>query len=103
MLKKGIFMNNVISVKDIIEEAVVKSKKLKEAIIRAKWKEIAGTLFFKSSPLYIKEGVLHVLVESSILLQHMYMNKNNYIEKINIILKDNYIEDIVFKVGNIPL
>lgn len=96
-------MKNMTSVKEIIEEAVIKSKKLKEAIIRAKWDEIVEGLFFKSSPLYIKEGVLYVTVESSVLLQHMYMNKNNYIKKINTILKGNYITDMIFKVGKIPL
>jgi hypothetical protein len=96
-------MKNMTSVKEIIEEAVIKSKKLKEAMIRAKWEEIVEGLFFKSSPLYIKEGVLYVTVESSVLLQHMYMNKNNYIKRINEILKGNYISDMIFKVGKIPL
>ena len=96
-------MKNMTSVKEIIEEAVIKSKKLKEAMIRAKWEEIVEGLFFKSSPLYIKEGVLYVTVESSVLLQHMYMNKNKYIEKINKTLKGDYISDIVLKVGKIPI
>lgn len=96
-------MKNMTSVKEIIEEAVIKSKKLKEAMIRAKWEEIVEGLFFKSSPLYIKEGVLYVTVESSVLLQHMYMNKNKHIEKINEILKGDYISDIILKVGKIPL
>lgn len=39
-------MKNMTSVKKIIEEAVIKSKKLKEAIIRAKWDEIVEGLFF---------------------------------------------------------
>ncbi|WP_319369805.1 DUF721 domain-containing protein [uncultured Ilyobacter sp.] len=96
-------MKNMTSVKEIIEEAVIKSKKLKEAMIRAKWKEIAEGLFFKSSPLYIREGVLYVMVESSVLLQHMYMNKNKYIKKINEMLKGDYISEIVLKVGKIPI
>lgn len=103
MLKKVIFMKTLISVKEIIGEAVVKSRKLKEAIIRARWREITGDIFLKSMPLYIKGETLHVLVDSSVILQHMNMNKKNYLEKIDKILKARYIKDIVFKVGNIPL
>jgi hypothetical protein len=90
-------------VKEIIDEAVVKSKKLKEAMIRARWKDITGDVFLKSMPIYIKGESLHVLVDSSVILQHMNMSKKKYLEKIDEILKAPYIKDIVFKVGNIPL
>lgn len=96
-------MKGISSVKNAIEEAIVKSKKLKESILKGSWSEVVGEMAKKSTPLYIKEGVLFSLVEGSVFLQHMNMNKNNYIKNANKLLKGNYIKDMRFKVGKISL
>ncbi|MBC2856224.1 DUF721 domain-containing protein [Cetobacterium sp. 2A] len=94
-------MTGINSVKDIVDEAIMKSRKLKEGIIKARWSEIVGKLYLKSNPLWIKEEVLYVLVEDSVFMHHMNMNKNKYIAKIEEILKDTYVKDIRFKISKI--
>lgn len=91
------------SVKNAIEEAVVKSRKLKESILKARWNEVVGEVAKKSTPLYIREGTLYSLVEGPVFLQHMNMNKNNYLQRANKILKGNYLQDMRFKVGKISI
>ncbi len=91
------------SVKNAIEEAVIKSRKLKESILKARWSEVVGEMAKKSTPLYIREGILYSLVEGPVFLQHMNMNKNNYLQRANSVLKGEYLQDMRFKVGRIAL
>ena len=91
----------IVSVSEAVEEAVIKSRKLKEGIIRGRWFEIVGSLSTKSEPLWIKEDTLYILVEDSIYLHHMSMNKNKYLKKIEEILKKVYIKDMRFKVSRV--
>ncbi len=91
----------IMSVSEAVEEAVVKSRKLKEGIIRGHWFEIVGNLSTKSEPLWIKEDTLYILVEDSVYLHHMSMNKNKYLKKIEEILKKVYVKDMRFKVSKV--
>ena len=52
----------------MIERAIEKSRRLKEGILKAQWKNIAGKLSEKSQVLYIKENVLYTAVENSSVL-----------------------------------
>ena len=52
----------------MIERAIEKSRKLKEGILKAQWKDITGKLSEKSQVLYIKENMLYIVVESSSVL-----------------------------------
>lgn len=92
---------DIMNVSEAVEEAIVKSRKLKEGIIRGHWREIVEKLSKKSEPLWIKEGILYVLVEDSIYLHHMSMNKNKYLKRIQEILKKDYVKDIRFKVSKV--
>lgn len=92
---------DIMNVSEAVEEAIVKSRKLKEGIIRGHWRDIVGKLSKKSEPLWIKEGILYVLVEDSIYLHHMSMNKNKYLKKVQEILKKEYVKDIRFKVSKV--
>lgn len=89
------------NVKEAIDEAVIKSRKLKEGIIRGYWNKITDKLSTKSTPLWIKDETLYVTVEDSIYLHHMSMNKEKYLKNINILLKGNYIKEIIFKVSKV--
>ncbi|MGL4307571.1 MAG: DUF721 domain-containing protein [Cetobacterium sp.] len=91
----------IVSVKTMIETAIVKSRKLKEGIVISRWEEIVDKLALKSTPIVLKEGTLYVYVEDSIYLHHMSMNKNKYLQKIEEILKSDYVKDIRFKVGKV--
>lgn len=89
------------NVREAIEIAVQKSRKLKEGILRAYWCEVVGKLSTKTEPLFIKNSLLYVAVEDSLYLHHMSMNKNRYLVKIAQILKSNDIKDIRFKVSDV--
>ncbi|MGL5175054.1 MAG: DUF721 domain-containing protein [Cetobacterium sp.] len=92
---------DIMNVSEAVEEAIIKSRKLKEGIIRGHWREIVDKLSDKSEPLWIKDGVLYVLVEDSVYLHHMSMNKNKYLRKVQDILKKDYVKDIRFKISKI--
>ena len=92
---------DIMNVSEAVEEAIIKSRKLKEGIIRGRWRDIVEKLSKKSEPLWIKEGILYVLVEDSIYLHHMSMNKNKYLKRILEILKKDYVKDIRFKVSKV--
>ncbi len=46
----------------MIDSAIGKSRKLKEGILKARWQEISGKVFEKSSILYIKEKIIYISV-----------------------------------------
>ncbi len=91
------------SVKKAIENAFIKSKKLKVGFLKAYWDKVADRVSSRTTPLYIKEEVLYVAVEDSIYLHHMSMNKSRYLSKISELLKSDEIKDIRFKVGKVDL
>ncbi|MGL5089053.1 MAG: DUF721 domain-containing protein [Cetobacterium sp.] len=91
----------IMNVSEAVESAILKSKKLKEGIIRGHWKNIVEKLSEKSEPLWIKEGILYVVVEDTIYLHHMSMNKNKYLKKVQETLKVDYVKDIRFKVSKV--
>lgn len=88
-------------VADEINNAIIKNRRLRVAIVKGYWDKIVGKVFQKSEPLYEKDKVLFVMVEDTMYAHHMVMNKKFYIENINKFLNGNYIEDLRFKVGNI--
>lgn len=96
-------MNEIISVKEMIERAVSKSGTLRISIIKGAWQGITGELSLKSEPLGIKDAVLYVAVENSICLHALSMRKEKYIEKINRLLKGQYIVDVKYRVRKIDL
>ena len=89
-------MKGIISVKRMIEDAVSRSNTLRISIIKGAWPSIAGELGIKSEPLGIKDGILYTAVENSIFLHAMNMKKDKYIEKINRLLKGEYVVDIKY-------
>lgn len=85
----------------MIERAIEKSRRLKEGILKAQWKKIAGKLSEKSQVLYIREDILYVVVENSSVLHFMELNKKKYINKVNEILNGNIINNILFRISKI--
>ncbi len=96
-------MLKILSVKDLIDEALKKSRKLKEIYIKINWIEIVGNLEKKSFPNYLKDGVLHVIVESSTVMHYMILNEDKYLKKCNEIINENYVKEIRYKIGNLEL
>lgn len=91
----------LLSVSDAVEEAVIKSRRLREGIIRGYWNEIVGKLSSQSKPLGIKNGELLVVVTDSIYLHYLLLKKDLYIKKVNEILKEHYVDDIRFKISKV--
>ena len=89
--------------KEMVETAISKSRKLKEGILRAKWENIAGELSKKSEALYIKNRVLYVAAENSMWIQHLNFKKLDLLNRCNDVLGDSYLVDIFFKAGKISL
>ena len=48
-------MKNTIKVKDIINNSIAKSRRLREGILKGNWDKIVGELCKKTAPLYIRE------------------------------------------------
>lgn len=94
-------MIEIESIGKMIERAIEKSRRLKEGILKAQWKDVTEKLSEKSQVLYIKEDVLNVAVENSSILHFMEMNKKKYIIKINEILNGNIVKDISFRISKI--
>lgn len=94
-------LENVIDLKDMIDEGLRKSRKLKEVYIKIYWKEIVGELSKRSFPKEVKNGVLIVICESSTLIHHMNLNRGLYMEKINRIVKEEYVREIRFLTGSL--
>lgn len=96
-------MNEIVSIKSMIEQAVSKSGVLRVSIIKGAWESITGELAPKSEPLGIKDGILYTAVENSICLHAMEMRKKIYIDKIRRLLKGEYVVDIKYRVRKIDL
>lgn len=96
-------MNQVKSVKEAIEVAIEKSKKLKEAILKANWNAVVGELSKKTRLVYVKDQIAYIIVDGPIFLQHMRMSKEDIIKKANKLLKVEYLIDLKFKVGRVDL
>lgn len=94
-------IENVTKLSDMIEIGLRKSRKLKEVYIKVHWKDIVGNLSTKSFPKELKNRVLIVVCESNTLIHYMNLNKGIYIEKINSIIKEKYIEDLRFLTGSL--
>jgi len=92
-------MNEIVTISDMMKKSIVKSRQLKEAMLKSEWEKIVGDLSKKSHVIYLKQGKLFVGVENSIWIQHMNFQKKLLIEKINVFLGGEYIIDIIFKIG----
>lgn len=84
--------------KEIISDSLKKSKKLKEYYLKGKWCEIVGDSLVKRAKIEkLKDGVLVIKCDSSVVSNHIRLQSENIIEKINKILNDDYIKDIKIK------
>lgn len=93
----------IISVGDMINDGIKKSKSLREAFVKAYWKDIVGNLDKKSEVIKIKDQKLFVKVEGSANLHFMTMKKGIYLKNIEKLLNGKYIQEIVYKLGKINL
>ena len=85
---------------EIIDEALKKSKKLREVYLKAKWNEVVGdSLTERCYPLKIIDECLYVVADTSSVANYLRMSQEDIIFKVNRILKDEIIKDIRIKIG----
>jgi hypothetical protein len=90
---------NLVDVSDLMGAAIIKSRLLKEGILKSEWDKIVGDLSKKSFVIFLKDGKLFVGVENSIWMQQMSFQKQSIIDKTNEFLGGNYIKELIFKIG----
>jgi hypothetical protein len=90
---------NLVEIRDMMRVAIIKSRLLREGILKSQWGEIVGELSKKSFVMFLREKKLFIGVENSMWIQHMNFQKKNIIKKVNEFLNGEYIEDIIFRVG----
>ena len=90
---------NLVNISDLMGTAIIKSRSLKEGILKSEWDKIVGELSKKSFVIFFKQGNLFVGVENSIWIQQMNFQKQSIIEKTNEFLGGNYVNNIIFKIG----
>lgn len=93
----------IVSVEDMINTGIKKSKTLREAFIKAYWKDIVDKMDVRSEVIKVKEDKLFVKVEGSANLHFMTMKKRIYLKNIDKLLNGGYIHEIVYKLGKINL
>lgn len=89
------------NIRDLLENALKKSKKLKEVYLKNSWKDIVNEVSKKSFPLFIKEETLYIIVENSVVMHYFILKKEIIIKRCNEILKDNYIKELNCKIGKV--
>lgn len=91
------------NVKNIINEAVKKSKILRFSVINGNWNKIVDKMYMNSTPYLIKDNKLYVKVNGSSNLHFMTLKKRYYLKNIEQLLEGNYIDDIVCIIGKVNI
>lgn len=96
-------MVRLTNVKNIINEAVKKSKILRFSVINGNWNKIVDKMYMNSTPYLIKDNKLYVKVNGSSNLHFMTLKKRYYLKNIEQLLEGNYIDDIVCIIGKVNI
>lgn len=87
----------------IVEELLGEIKNnphYREFLLKEKWSEIVGPLLARKSYVAKKDATtLYVYVENSVLMNELFVNKKKILRKIEEVMPNEKIEDIVFKAG----
>jgi predicted nucleic acid-binding Zn ribbon protein len=71
-------------------------EKLREVDALEAWQKIMGpNIMYRTEKLYMKEGVLHIKVDSSIIKHDIFMMRNHILRNINEHLKEDVVKEIV--------
>jgi predicted nucleic acid-binding Zn ribbon protein len=93
--------SNTQNISDVIKEYIKEMRidtRIKEIKATHLWDEVVGkTIAGKTDNLYIKNKVLYVKVNSSIVKNELFMIKDGIVKAINEKMEDAVIEDVVFK------
>lgn len=95
-------MIGVKTTENIVEEALKKSKKLREAYLKSRWKIVVGDeLVNRCSVDKIDENLLYIITDTSSLANYLLLESENIKKKVNTLLKEDYIDNVRIKTGSI--
>jgi hypothetical protein len=103
MLYATLFMEPQ-SVKKILQNIISRTgmgKKFEECKALLVWDDVASILAARTEPVGITRGRLAVNVTDSVVLHLLTFYKEQYIDKINLMLGKRAVKDIVFRVGKV--
>lgn len=93
-------MINVKTTENIVEEALKKSKKLRESYLKSRWDTIVGEeLVSRCFVDRIDEKLLYITTDTSSLANYLLLESENIKKKVNTLLKEDYIDNIRIKTG----
>lgn len=92
-------MKKALTMYELVKKQLENNVYLRVNYIKTMWSDIVGkNLSKKTYPIFLKDKVLHIGVESSAWLQQLQLLKNNIIKNINDYLEGVYVEKLVLKV-----
>ena len=93
--------NNSRSIKDILGEIIkqpVYSKGINDVLIIKAWGEVLGQSVMNiTTNIYIKERILFVNINSSVIRNELYLNKKEIIDSINDYVGSKVIYEIILR------
>ena len=93
--------SNSRSIKEILGEIInqpVYSKGINDVLVVKAWTEVLGqSIMHITTNIYIKEKILFVSLNSSVIRNELYLNKKKIISSINEYVGSNVIYDIILR------
>ena len=78
-------------------QAIGADNKIKEVQLKRNWEEIMGkNIAEQTEYIYIKKGVFHIKIRSSVVKHELLMMKSQIIERLNSDAGETLINDVVF-------
>lgn len=84
-------MINFKKISEIAQSEIENNEKIREALLKNKWKEIFCDELKEISISYIRNNIIYVNVKNAIEKHYIYINKNKILNKIHI--ETNFIYD----------
>ena len=92
--------SNTEPLKDVLKRyvrAIGGEHKIKEIQLKRNWEELMGVNIAEQTEyIYIKKGVFHIKIRSSVVKHELLMMKTQIIERINSDAGETLINDVVF-------
>ena len=93
-------MKSIKSLSNVIQNEINKNINFKFNYIKSNWDKIIGdNLSLKTSPNFIKNGIIYITVANSAWLQELNFLRFKLIKNINEFISEEFIENAKFKVG----
>ena len=93
---------NVVPLGEILHDFYRENPQLKQKILEVRiqraWGEVLGAMIMRSTQkLFVKNGILHVFLNSSVLRNELSMNRKRLLKSLNDYAGEEVIKDIVIR------